>query len=87
MKRPRPQDARRDLRRLWSAVAVYSCADGTLRIEPTWDKRYRSHGALGPGMFSRMHSAYLVESVLRLPKKRIDWKARADQLPPQEERS
>ena len=70
MKRPRPQDARRDLRRLWSSVAVYSCADGTLRIEPTWSKRFKR-----PGVLTRMHSAYLVECVLRVPK-RINWKAR-----------
>lgn len=77
MKRPRPQDARRDLRKMWTSVAVYSCADGTLRIEPVWNKKrygvYTERNGSGPGMFSRMHSAYLVESVLRLPKKRINW--------------
>ena len=77
MKRPRPQDARRDLRSLWSSVAVYSCADGTLKIEPTWRKRF-----CRPGMLTRMHSAYAVESILALPKKRINWKRRADDTTP-----
>lgn len=72
MKRPRPQDARRDLRALWSAVAVYSCADGTLRIEPTWRKRFNR-----PGMLTRMHTAYAVQAVLAMPVKSINWNKRS----------
>lgn len=63
-------------------MAVYSCADGTLRVEPTWAKRFRSHGALGPGMFTRMHSAYLVESLMAMPRRPINWKKRAAVHPP-----
>ena len=73
MKRPRPQDARRDLRKLWSSVAIYSCADGTLRIEPTWRKTFNR-----PGMLTRMHSAYLMEALTAMPKRQIKW---ADRLP------
>jgi hypothetical protein len=62
MKHPRPQDARKALKRMWSSVAVYSCIDGTLRIEPTWKER--------SGVFTRAHSAYLVECLMRLPRKR-----------------
>lgn len=72
MKRERPSNARRAMRTLWSAVAVYSCADGTLKIEPTWRKKFRN-----PGVITRMHSAYMVQCVLMLPLKRINWKARA----------
>lgn len=68
-------NARRVLRRLWSSVAVYSCADGTLRIEPAYRKQYRS-----PGMLTRMYSARMVQDVLNLPVKRINWKARAKLL-------
>lgn len=71
MKRPRPQDARRDLKKLWRHVAVYSCADGSLKIEPKWNGHYDT-----PGVITRMHSAYLVESVLAMKVKRIDWKRR-----------
>jgi len=76
LKRPRPQDARRDLRQLWSSVAVYSCADGTLRIEPTWRKKFRQ-----PGFLTRGHSAYMVQALLAMPLKRIDWAKRAQPLP------
>ena len=70
MKAIRPQDARRALKRMWSSAAIYSCADGTLRIEPTWaDKR--------AGLLTRTHSAYMVECLLRLPRKRINWAKRA----------
>ena len=72
MKRPRPQDARRDLRSLWSSVAVYSCADGTLRVEPTWRKRFNR-----PGVLTRLHSAYMVQAVLAMPLRKIDWEKRA----------
>ena len=72
MKRTRPQDARRELRAMWSKVAVYSCADGTFRIEPQWRKKYQS-----PGLFGRMHAAVLVLDVLSLTEMRIDWKKRA----------
>jgi hypothetical protein len=70
VKHPRPQDARRDLRKLWSKIAVYSCSDGTLRIEPMWSRKFKN-----PGVFTRMHSAYLVRAVLGLPNKQIKWKA------------
>lgn len=71
MKEPRPQDARRALKRMWSAVAVYSCADGTLRIEPKWSDRRA-------GLLTRMHSAYMVERLLGLPRRRINWLKRAE---------
>lgn len=58
MKRPRPQDARRDLRRYWSKVKVQSCADGSLHITPTWRRKYRRHGVI-----TRMNAAYLAESL------------------------
>lgn len=70
-KKLRPQDARRDLRTLWSSVAVYSCADGTLRLEPTWRKQFDK-----PGMLTRMHVAACVFDVLSLPAKRINWEKR-----------
>lgn len=73
MKRPRPQDARKALRSLWSSVAVYSCADGTLRVEPAWRKRYKA-----PGVLTRMHSAYMTQVLLAMPLKRINWKARSN---------
>ena len=72
MKRSRPQDARRELRRMWSSVAVYSCADGTFRVEPKWRKKYSA-----PGMFTRINAAVLVGDMLKMPTKRIDWKLRA----------
>jgi hypothetical protein len=68
MKSPRPQDARRYLKAIWKRVAVYSCADGTVKLEPVWNGR--------PGMFTRMHSADMVALVLGLPEKRINWKQR-----------
>ena len=71
VKHPRPQDARRDLRTLWSSVAVYSCGDGTLRIEPAWRKKFKR-----PGVITRMHSAYMVQAVLAMPLKKIDWNER-----------
>lgn len=80
MKRIRPQDARRALKRMWSNAAVYSCADGTLRIEPTWNKAiygvYTERNGGGPGVISRMHAAYMVECLLTMPCKRINWTAR-----------
>ena len=83
MKHPRPQDARKALKRMWTSVAVYSCADGSLRIEPTWNKAiygtYTEKDGGGPGMFSRMHSAYMVECLIKLPKKRINWRKRAEE--------
>lgn len=60
MKKVRSQDARRALRGLWQGLDCYSCADGTLKIEPRWKKGIR------PGLFTRMHSAQLVEYVLGL---------------------
>ena len=66
LKRPRPQDARRALRSLWSSVAVYSCADGTLRVEPAWRKRFNK-----PGVLTRMHTAYMLQALLAMPLKRI----------------
>jgi hypothetical protein len=71
MKRTRPQDARKALRKLWSRAAVYSCADGTLRIEPAWGKKFNN-----PGVLTRMHSAYMVQCLLDLPLKRINWMKR-----------
>lgn len=83
-KNPRPSDARRVLKRMWTNVAVYSCADGTLRIEPTWNKAiygtYTPKDGGGPGMFSRMHSAYLVECLMMLPRKKVNWKKRAESV-------
>ena len=67
-----PTNARRVLRKIWSRVAVYSCADGTLKLEPVWAKAFRR-----PGVLTRMHSAAMIEDVLGLPRKRIDWKKRS----------
>lgn len=64
--------ARRVLRRLWAKVAVSSCSDGTLRIKPVYRKQFRN-----PGVLTRMYSARMVEEVLNLPVKKINWKARA----------
>ena len=81
-KQPRPQDARKALKRMWTNVAVYSCADGTLRVEPTWNKTiygfYTEKDGGGPGVFSRMHAAYMVECLMRLPRKRINWHKRSE---------
>lgn len=86
MKKIRPQDARRALKRIWSAVAVYSCADGTLKIEPTWNAaiygKYTEQNGGGPGLFSRMHSAHMVERLLMLPKKPINWRKRNEKAKP-----
>lgn len=51
--------ARRALKRLWSGWSVHSCADGTLRIKPTWRKQY-----LKPGLLTRLYSAAMVEDVI-----------------------
>ena len=53
---------------------MYSCADGTLRVEPTWRKRFRR-----PGVMTRMHTAYMMQAVLAMPLKRIKWEER---IPP-----
>ena len=66
-----PTNARRSLRIMWDKVAVYSCADGTFRIEPKWRKSFNR-----PGMLTRMHTAVLIGDVLNLPVKKINWKAR-----------
>lgn len=55
---------------MWSKVAVYSCADGTIKLEPVWK------GRIAPGLFDRMHAANMVAQVLALPAKRINWKKR-----------
>lgn len=86
MKQIRPQDARRALKRMWSAVAVYSCADGTLKVETVWNKEiygtYSERHGGGPGLISRMHSAYMVECLLMLPNKRINWRKRSEKAKP-----
>lgn len=70
IKRMRPQDARRSLKKLWSSVAVYSCSDGTLKMEPKWRHEV-------PGFFTRMASAERVAAVLSLPIKKINWVKRS----------
>ena len=57
--RSSPTTARRILKRLWKSYKVTSCADGTLRITPAWNKSYGK-----PGLLTRMYSAALVEDVI-----------------------
>ena len=66
----RPQDARRALRSMWESVYVCSCADGTIKIEPQWNKKrfgvYSDEYGGGPGVFSRMAAANMVRDVLNI---------------------
>ena len=67
-----PSNARRSLRALWKSVKVESCADGSVRIVPTYREaaKWRKLGALGPGLFTRMHAAQCVEDVLDIWRKK-----------------
>ena len=62
MKKIRPQDARRALRSLWKDVRFSPCADGTIRIVPVWKG--------GPGLFTRLHAANMVDAVLNIKGKK-----------------
>jgi hypothetical protein len=46
-------------RRVWSKVRVYSCADGTMRIEPKWRKEFAK-----PGVFTRMYLAERLQTAM-----------------------
>ena len=67
MKRKRPVDARRALKRLWSAIKVDSCADGSMRITPVWRgvREYTEEDGGGPGLLSRLQAAGLLEILIR----------------------
>ena len=55
----RPQDARRDLRKMWKSVKAVSQADGDIRLCPVWKG--------SPGVLTRMRAANLVEALIALP--------------------
>ena len=59
--------ARRSLKRLWSSVKVMSCADGTLKIVPSWRgvRKYTPVEGGGPGLLSRLRAAELLGVLIK----------------------
>lgn len=71
MKAPSSTSCRRALKTMWAKVAVYSCADGTVKLEPVWK------GKGLPGLLDRLHAAHLVERLLGVPVKKVNWVKRS----------
>ena len=62
-RKPRPVT----LRPLWVRVRALSCADGTIRIEPTWRKEMKR-----PGVLTRLAAAQRVQNLINAYlKKRV----------------
>lgn len=57
--------ARRSLRTAWSDAKVLSCADGSIRIEPKYRRKYRK-----PGVITRMYLARMVADCLNIRGKK-----------------
>ena len=51
------------LGKLITRFKVLSCADGTMRVIPTWRRKVRN-SALPPGLLTRMHVAAEIERLL-----------------------